>query len=371
MLKLLYGSGKDSDIFYKVRLDIPDPFFFVDLGSSAHIFLDHREYGVFEDHNKNPNIQPHLVNPLYEKAKKYKNFNNSAAALAYTILEELELIGKEVSVSCGFRLDMADVLRKQGVKITPLPALYPERETKSEGDIAATKTALSGTHHAFACIERILKESHIEGEYVYYRKERLTSELLKYEASKVFLSQGLVDIEGMIISCKSHAAIPHHRGGGPIFANETIICDLFPRDMKTGHFSDMTRTYVKGEASEYVQKMYSSVQKAQEAAIDAIRPGVVMEGVHQVCVDIFLQDGFDVGDAGFIHGTGHGLGIDIHESPYVKSGSKTVIKEGMVFTIEPGLYYPEHGGVRIEDVVCVRKDGAENLTQYPKQLCIV
>ncbi|MBT5819838.1 MAG: hypothetical protein HOI24_00030, partial [Candidatus Magasanikbacteria bacterium] len=205
MLKLLYGSGKDSDIFYKVRLDIPDPFFFVDLGSSAHIFLDHREYGVFEDHNKNPNIQPHLVNPLYEKAKKYKNFNNSAAALAYTILEELELIGKEVSVSCGFRLDMADVLRKHGVKITPLPALYPERETKSEGDIAATKTALSGTHHAFACIERILKESRIEGEYVYYRKERLTSELLKYEASKVFLSQGLVDIEGMIISCKSHA----------------------------------------------------------------------------------------------------------------------------------------------------------------------
>ena len=371
MVKFLYGSGKDSNVFYKVRLDIPDPFFFVDLGDVAHIFLDHREYGVFADHNKNPYIQLHLVNPLYEKLKKYEYFGNSTAALAYVVLEELGLLHEEVLVPCNFRLDLADVLRKHNLTITPVDALYPERETKSEQDILATKTALQHTHHAFARIEEILQESSIKGDCVTYKGEVLTSEILKYEASKVFLSYGLVDVEGMIISCKNHAAIPHHRGEGPIFANETIICDLFPRDMRTGHFSDMTRTYVKGEPSDYVKKMYTAVQKAQESAIAAICPGVVMEDVHQVCVDVFLAEGFGVGDTGFIHGTGHGLGIDIHEAPYAKAGSKTVLKEGMVFTVEPGLYYPEHGGIRIEDVVCVRKEGAENLTNYPKQLCIV
>jgi Xaa-Pro aminopeptidase len=132
----------------------------------------------------------------------------------------------------------------------------------------------------------------------------------------------------------------------------------------------MTRTYSKGKPSEKVQKIYKTVLKAQETAIKKIKPGIKASEIHQVCVDIFLKAGYDVGNKGFVHNTGHGIGIDIHEKPYLSKSSEDVLRKGMIFTVEPGLYYSGLGGVRIEDDVLVTEKGCENLTNYPKQFII-
>ena len=132
----------------------------------------------------------------------------------------------------------------------------------------------------------------------------------------------------------------------------------------------MTRTYVKGAPSEKLQKMYDAVREAQEAGIEAIKPGVSTKDVHALVSGVFIKAGFEVGTKGFVHGTGHGLGLDIHEDPRINDRSDIVLMQGHVVTVEPGLYYPELGGVRIEDVVCVTENGCRNLTNYPKIFCI-
>lgn len=132
----------------------------------------------------------------------------------------------------------------------------------------------------------------------------------------------------------------------------------------------MTRTYVKGEPTERVQRMYQAVIDAQQAAFAVARAGVTAREVNQAAVDSILASGFEAGEAGFIHRTGHALGIDLHELPSLEARDTSTLRAGNVVTIEPGLYYPDDGGIRIEDVVVITDDGYINLTEYPKELTI-
>ena len=116
--------------------------------------------------------------------------------------------------------------------------------------------------------------------------------------------------------------------------------------------------------------MYDTVLTSQAAGIKAIKPGIKASDVHKICADIFLEAGFDVGDKGFIHSTGHGIGIDIHEEPRLRENTDVILEEGNVIAVEPGLYYPKLGGVRIEDDILVTKDGFENLVNYHKVFVI-
>jgi Xaa-Pro aminopeptidase len=136
-----------------------------------------------------------------------------------------------------------------------------------------------------------------------------------------------------------------------------VIVDIFPRITATGFHGDMTRTYLRGRASDAQSKLVDAVRAAQKAAIDAIRAGVNGRIVHQQCLDVFAARGYETrrtpkGSVGFFHGTGHGLGLDIHEAPRV-SAVDCPLPLGSVVTVEPGLYYPGLGGCRIEDVVQV------------------
>ncbi len=371
MPKLLYaGNGKDSDMFYAVRTPIVDPFFYLDTGERKYVFLDHREYGVFAEHNTNPAIELVLVNSLMEEATKIEGQGSGASKLAYLLLQKYGLLNERIEVSNNLPLETADFLRAKGVNLVVKNPFFPERLRKAPHEVDAIRDALVRTQHAYTHIEGVLRKSTIEGDQVIYEGEPLTSERLKQEVEKILLSHDMTNDEGIIISCGSHAAIPHHRGTGMIRPHQTIVCDIFPRHRETGYFADMTRTYVKGTPSEEIQKMYAAVLEAQERAIEQVKPGVTMGDIHQFCIDAFLERGYHYGDKGFVHGTGHGLGIDIHEFPYVRHGAQSVFEPGHVVTIEPGLYYPEIGGVRIEDVVVVTDDGCRNLTDYHKEYII-
>ncbi len=370
MPQLSYASTKDSDARYLVRVEIPDPFFLLDTGDRTYIFLDHREFGVFREHNENPAIELVLVNPLMEVAREIPGDGPAAGKLALHILRTYGVRGDAIGVPTRFPLDVADFLRAQGVRLTPTHPFVPQRLRKTNEEVAAIRESLRRTHEAFRTIEAMLREATIVGDAVEYRGASLTSETLKRAAEEALFACDMFNVEGIIVSCGPHAAIPHHQGRGPIIPHSPIVCDIFPRNRASGYFADMTRTYMKGQPSSELARMYSAVREAQETAIAAVATGVLGREVHEQAASVFRRLGYDVGDRGFTHGTGHGLGLDVHEEPFLNATAVTALEPGHVVTVEPGLYYSERGGIRIEDVVVVTDNGCENLTQYPKEFVI-
>jgi len=197
----------------------------------------------------------------------------------------------------------------------------------------------------------------------------LTSEILRAEIDSAILCAG-GQPANTIVAGGNQACDPHERGTGPLRAHSLIILDIFPRDARTGYFGDMTRTVVRGRASEAQRRLWETVREAQMHAIKAMKPGADGGGIHDAVKDFFTANGYPTGlqngrQTGFFHGTGHGLGLEIHEEPRF---ARTIFKPGQVITVEPGLYYPGLGGVRIEDVVTVTGTGVRMLSRFPKQL---
>ncbi len=169
------------------------------------------------------------------------------------------------------------------------------------------------------------------------------------------------------------ACDPHQVGYGRLRAREPIIIDVFPRSQRTGYFGDITRTVVKGRASEAVRKLYDTVERGQDVAFEAMRHNMRTADIHQKVQDLFASEGYKTGRQngrmqGFFHGTGHGVGMEIHEAPRMGSNSKDKLLTGHVVTIEPGLYYSGLGGVRLEDMAQVTSNGPRNLTKFEKVL---
>ena len=292
MAKLLYASTKNSDLLYAVKVEIPDALFYIHTGKKEYEFLDHRELGVFQEHNHNPNIEVVLLNPLLAEAAKLPGKTSGVNKLAKLLVDKYQL-AQPLEVSKTLPLDMADYLRSEGVILQVKHPFLPERLHKQTTEVEAIHESLHRTHAAFQRIEDILHESVITGDEILYQDEPLTSEHLKAEVERTMLEHDLLNVEGIIISCGFHAAIPHHRGAGKLRPNQTIICDIFPRHRASGYFADMTRTYVKGEVTPEIKKMYEAVSLAQRSAIQAIRPGKLGKEIHQVCVKTFDQAGFE------------------------------------------------------------------------------
>jgi Xaa-Pro aminopeptidase len=173
--------------------------------------------------------------------------------------------------------------------------------------------------------------------------------------------------QGAIAAGGAQACDPHCRGSGLLRPNQLIILDVFPRVTKTGYFGDLTRTFLKGHASEPQQKLVAAVRSAQKIALNRIKAGIRGHTVHAEIMRHFEDLGYktedrETGPVGFIHGTGHGLGLEIHEPPRMSDGGPR-LKKHQVVSVEPGLYYPEIGGCRIEDVVRIKPDGVEMLSK--------
>ncbi|MBR6374154.1 MAG: M24 family metallopeptidase, partial [Victivallales bacterium] len=165
-------------------------------------------------------------------------------------------------------------------------------------------------------------------------------------------------------------AFPHNTGEGAICANEPIVIDIFPRCCATGYFGDLTRTVVKGKAPDIVKKAFEAVYDAQRTVLQMLKPGVKGIEAHKKADDVMKAHGFKTDlksetPYGFIHGLGHGVGLEIHEKPSLNLRNPKPLVAGNVVTIEPGLYYPEWGGIRIEDMAMITEDGIDNFTNYP------
>jgi Xaa-Pro aminopeptidase len=215
----------------------------------------------------------------------------------------------------------------------------------------------------------LIAGSRPRGEILFYQDQPLLSEQVR-GIIEVSLLEDACETMDTIVAGGANAADPHMRGVGPLAANAPIVIDIFPRSKVSRYYADMTRTVLKGEASLEVREIYDAVRQAQDVGLKGIRSGVPGKEVHSSVSQIFRELGFpETEGSGFTHSTGHGVGLDVHEKPSLSETGET-LQTAQVVTVEPGLYYPQIGGVRLEDLVVVTENGCENLTRFEKKLVI-
>jgi len=280
---------------------------------------------------------------------------------------------RRVRVTSMFPLAVARRLEKGGVRVrTSKEALFPERAVKSAREVAMLRrTQVAAVAALRTAIKMIARARTDHAGNLVLGKGRLTRDRVERAIDRVLLEHGCV-AEETIVACGRATADPHERGSGPLRAGRPIVIDIFPRHKKHGYWGDITRTVVKGPAPANVRKMYRAVRAAQRAAFSHVKAGARVKSVHEAAQEVFDRAGFrtwsrDGVMEGFIHGTGHGVGLDIHEAPAVGQGEGR-LHSGNVITVEPGLYYRSIGGVRIEDTVVVTRKGWKYLARSPSSL---
>ena len=366
---LIIGSGeRNADLFYATRFVAPDPFVFIEARGKKYILASDLEV----DRAKKE-ARVHSVIRTSRLAREYKRRTGKQASLMeLTAFFLRKLKVRRVTAPMDFPLVHAGPLRRAGIRLSCKKGIFFEKRlVKSKEELAAIKQALRATENAVSGAISVLKKSAIKNGKLFYKGKPLTSEALRTVIHRSLLEQGCTG-EHTIVSCGRATANPHERGSGPLRANRPIIMDVFPRNDRTLYYADFTRTVVRGKASPGIKKMFAAVKEAQAIAFGMIRHGVPSKKIHEAIHKKFEKLGFRTGFMngrmqGFFHSTGHGLGLDIHEPPRIGNG-EDVLKAGNVVTVEPGLYYKNTGGVRLEDVAVVTRKGCINLTKFPKQL---
>ena len=365
---LVSASEGDSNMLYAAGFFVPDPFIFFQHKKIKYVVMSDLE---IDRAKKQAHADRVLSLSLYQR-KLRKNGKSP------TMIDILDLLFRErgirsLIVPANFSVLLADQLRAKGfsVQIKRDP-FFAERETKDGTEVKHITESLRVATRGLEAGIRALKRTKIKRDgYLYLNDARLTSEMLKTFVNTTIMAQGWVPSH-TIISSGNQCVDPHHEGTGPIKAHTSIIFDIFPRSQKTGYFGDLSRTVVRGHASERLKEMYATVQAGQKIGFDQIRDGIDGKEIHQKILALFEARGFHTGRIngrmqGFFHGTGHGLGLDIHEPPRIAPVEAT-LRAGHVVTVEPGLYYLGVGGVRLEDVVVVTPRGNRNLTDCPQFL---
>ena len=371
MLKLIYESYKDSDFYFATNVQASDPVFYLEINGRKLLFLDSREYVVGKEH-ANKDVEVVLFDDYLTKTPN----NTHGLELNITqkqllcLFEAFAQDETEIHVPSNFSLPLADFLRSVGYTIIIDDPFFRARLYKDDLAITKIQDAVKRLEKAFYFIQEILKASNIKGDKIYYKDKILTSEFLKREVTIFLLREDMELTDGIIIASGYHASIPHHSGSGPILPHQTIIVDIFPRCSRTGYFADITRTYFKGEPGDEIKKLYETVRAVQEAQTKMVKPAVPAMEIHTAGCGMFVDAGYQIGKEGFAHGTGHGLGLDLHESPRLNNRSKEILEVGNVVTVEPGLYYEKLGGVRIEDDIVITPDGYQNLVSLDKRMLV-
>ncbi len=362
------ASEQNADLYYATRFWAPDPFIFVQtrearLLATTDLELDRAKVEARVDQ----------VLRLSDYEERLKQKEVSEPSLVDILAELLQEVGaRRLLVPGNFGLQYADPLRERGFQLSfKRPPFFEERLVKTGEEIAAIEETQRWIERGCDEAIRMIQESDVHDGLLYYEGEVLTSERVRQAIHRIFL-EGECVASRTIVAGGEDAVNPHTIGSGPLRPNQAIVLDLFPRSAKTGYFADMTRTVVKGKAPDPLKRMYEAVLAAQEKGIALIRDGADGRTIHKEVATVLEKAGFETKQEqgrmqGFFHGTGHGVGLEIHEPPRI-SLKGSVLKKGNVVTVEPGLYYPGVGGIRIEDMVVVEEAGCRNLTRYPKRL---
>jgi Xaa-Pro aminopeptidase len=369
-LLMVADSDHDANMLYAVGMFVPDPFIYLRVRGRCHIVMSDLE--IDRAKKQAPHCRVLSLSRYQKQLREKKIKNPGLAQVLIAILHERGI--RNVVVPGNFPLALALDLQRHRISVKPRPgSFFPQREQKSAAEVKKISAALMMAEVGMAEGIQALRNSKIgkDGRLLYHNVP-LTSEKLRAIIDTAILqASGLAS--NTIVAGGRQACDPHERGSGPLRAHEPIILDIFPRSQTTGYFGDITRTVVRGRATEPIRKLYQTVQQGQAAAFRKMRAGIPTSAVHQEVNELFEGAGYKTAKRngrmqGFFHGTGHGLGLEIHEPPRTGPTSVGTLKPGQVVTVEPGLYYPEMGGVRLEDVALVTKGAPRNLTRFEKAL---
>ncbi len=274
-------------------------------------------------------------------------------------------------VPAAFPLIYAEYLKSLDINYNCIVGdFFRQRSRKTSVELKYIYDAVKLTERTMFRAESVIRESTIQDDgKLFWQGKELTSEIIKREIN-IEAVRGDAAALATIVACGKHGSQPHNTGSGVIMAGQPIVVDIFPRVESNGYWGDMTRTFVKGKAEKRVREAYAAVKGARDFAKGYIKAGVIPSELHKKVVAYLEDKGFKTGKSensyfGFFHGLGHGLGLEIHEQPSVGSVNDKPLEVNNVVTVEPGVYYPEWGGVRLEDVVVVKENGIESFTDYP------
>jgi Xaa-Pro aminopeptidase len=269
---------------------------------------------------------------------------------------------RRVRAGQNLPLGAARELQRGGIRVECAhEPLFPQRAIKRPDELARIAEVQQAAVIAMRAAVTLIAASRIDpSRRLNVKGSVLTSEIVRRRIAAVLLDHDCF-CRDAIVAGGPASADPHKIGTGPLMAGQPIVIDIFPQHLVHGYWGDLTRTVVRGACSSRLVQMYKAVKAAQAAALQRIRPGVKASSVHNAAADEMRNRGFatelrDGQPAGFIHGAGHGVGLEIHEEPRVgRAGDR--LRRGHVITVEPGLYYPDIGGIRIEDTVAVTTGG--------------
>ena len=367
-------SVRNPEIRHEVPVAVPDPFLYVEHNDRRIAVVGSFEVPRVEE--AAPDLEVHAFERFGrdELTKQGLNYDESLRELTVRVCAELGL--EAAVVPPAFPLEVADRLRESGVEITWDRAFFvARRRVKNEAELAGIRRSQRACEAALDEVRTLLRGAGRSSDVLELDGEPLTCERLKLTVERIFSEHGVFS-DDPIISHGPQTAVGHDPGSGPIAPDEPIVLDLAPRDRVTGCYADMTRTFVVGTPPDELVEYVRLVKEALDRSLAEIRAGVSGRHVFDVACEVFEQRGYptlrtkqdgEVLQDGFYHSLGHGVGLEVHEEPSLGRIDDELVA-GDVVTVEPGLYRPGFGGCRLEDLVLVTADGAENLTDYPYDL---
>jgi Xaa-Pro aminopeptidase len=372
---LIYADSiRSPEMRREVPIAIPDPFLYVERDGARHIVATSFEIDRVRSIPGAP--MPHGYEEFGYDELIERGLPREEVLLEVAVNACAELGVSEAAVPWTFPVRFADRLRETGVAVHPELELFQDRRrVKSEAQLAGIRRAQRAAEEGMDAARALLRPAEPDGRGLVVDGAPLTSERIKAAILEVFTAQGMVS-EEFIVAHGAQSAVGHEMGSGTIAEGEPVVIDLWPKDMETACYADMTRTFVVGEPPEEVTRYHALCREALDRSLAAIRAGEAGAEVFRLACEVFHEAGEptqlskkrgEVLEDGFYHGLGHGVGLEVHEAPSLGRTPGTLVA-GDVVTVEPGCYRHGYGGVRLEDLVLVTDDGAENLTDYPYDL---
>lgn len=367
--KFIYDSAeKNADLYYATKFAAPDPFIFLENKGKKYLVLSDLE---IDRGKREAEVDKVLSLAQYVKRAEKKNKKFTIIDVLYEIFSEQRV--KKLLVPQNTPFNLVDGLRRRGYRVEAGPTpFYPERFSKTSEERKIIEKMQGIIFQAMRMAEETLAKSRIKGNRLIYRGNPLTSEMLRRMINVFFLEHDCVASD-TIVACMPHSIDPHDMGSGFLKPHQSIIVDMYPKSLKTLYYGDATRTFCKGRAPDALKKLYATVKEGQALGLKMVRAGINGKKIHESILKFFADRGYKTGEMngrkqGFIHSTGHSIGLEIHEEPGRIGPRDFILKKGYIMSVEPGLYYASIGGVRIEDLAYVTNRGCEILASYPKHL---
>jgi Xaa-Pro aminopeptidase len=372
---LIHGDTvRHSTMRHEIPLMVPDPFLYAEAGGDRHVVVSSLERARIEA--LGDGLTVHTFEQFGYDDLVSSGSDRTDAVLQVMVRAAGSLGLERAAVPSEFPLELADHLRAAGLALEVNRELFEtRRRVKSDAELAGIRRAQVAAEAGMRAAVELLRRAEPGGPGLVADGDALTCERVK-DAIRAAVARGGASADALIVAHGAQSASGHDMGSGPIQPGEPVVIDLWPNDLESACFADMTRTFVVGDVPDELRRYHQLTRDSLERSLEAVRPGVAGKELHRLSCEPYEQAGLptqltkapgQVLEEGYFHSLGHGVGLDVHEAPLL-GRAPDVLVAGDVITLEPGCYRPGFGGCRLEDLVVVTDGGAQLLTDFPYEL---